>query len=165
MSHLAGAALSLSTAAKPSPGQDIFIVHGSDESAAQLVARYLERLDLTAVILHEKPNAGRTLIEKFEDYSTVGFAVVILTPDDVGFSKSRPDEQRDRARQNVWFELGFFIGRLSRERVCALYREGVEIPSDFEGVGFVSLDRADWKLRSAAEMKAAGIKVDLNKAV
>lgn len=145
-------------------GSDIFVVHGHDEAAKQSVARFIERLGLHAVILHEQPNAGRTIIQKFEDYSNAGFAVVLLTPDDMGFPQDRPEEKKPRTRQNVIFELGYFIGKLGRNRVCALYKEGVEIPSDFEGVLYVSMDAGGgWQLTLAREIKHAGIEVDLNK--
>ena len=145
-------------------GKSIFVVHGHDEAAKQSVARLLERLTLRALILHEQPNAGRTLIEKFEDYSDVRFAVIVLTPDDVGYPNGRQTEAKSRARQNVIFELGFFIGKLGRERVCAIYKEGVEIPSDYIGVLYIPMDAAGaWQLRLARELKHAGIEVDPNK--
>lgn len=141
-----------------------FVVHGHDEEAKQSVARCLEKLDLEAVILHEQPNQGRTIIEKFEDYADVGFAVVLLTPDDVGASKSDQHDLRSRARQNVVFELGFFIGRLGRQRVCALHRGDVEIPSDFAGVLWVRMDPdGAWRFALGRELKAAGLDVDLNR--
>ncbi len=145
-------------------GKSIFVVHGHDEAAKQSVARLLERLTLRALILHEQPNAGRTLIEKFEDYSDVRFAVIVLTPDDVGYPNGREAEAKSRARQNVIFELGFFIGKLGRKRVCAIYKEGVEIPSDYIGVLYIPMDAAGaWQLRLAKELKHAGIEVDPNK--
>ena len=145
---------------------DIFIVHGHDEAAKQSVARFIERLELRAVVLHEQPNAGRTIIEKFEEYSNVGFAIVLLTPDDIGCPRGKPDEKKPRSRQNVIFELGFFIGKLGRERVCALYKEGVEIPSDFQGVLYIEMDtRGGWQLELAREIKHVGIEVDMNKVV
>lgn len=146
-------------------GSDVFIVHGHDEAAKESAARLVGKLGLRAVILHEQPNAGNTIIEKFEKYSNVGFAVVLLTPDDVCAAGSRPAETKARARQNVIFELGYFVGKLGRDRVCALYKEGVEIPSDFQGVAFVPMDpHSAWHIQLAKEIKAAGIDIDLNKA-
>jgi len=142
----------------------VFIVHGHDEAAKESVARLLQTLDLEPIILHEKPNQGRTIIEKFEDYSDVGFAVVLLTPDDVGAAKEERGNLRPRARQNAIFELGFFIGKLGRERVCALHKGNVKILSDFSGVLWIPLDEAGaWKLKLGQEMKAAELDVDLNK--
>ena len=141
----------------------VFVVHGHDEEAKQTVARYLEKLDLEAIILHEQPNKGRTIIEKFEDYADVGFAVVLLTPDDVGSAKEETDNQTPRARQNVIFELGFFVGKLGRQRVCALHKGDVEIPTDFYGVVWVALDSGQWRLDLGRELQAAGLDVDLNK--
>jgi len=90
--------------------KEIFIVHGHDEAAKQEVARFIEKLGLHAIILHEQPDQGRTIIEKFEHHSDVGFAVVLLTPDDEGHPKNEPAKAKPRARQNVVLELGHFIG-------------------------------------------------------
>jgi hypothetical protein len=145
----------------------VFIVHGHDDAIRESVARLIEKLDLSPVILHEQPNKGRTIIEKFVDYSDVGFAVVILTADDRGGKAAEPPESySSRARQNVILELGFFLGRLGRERVCALYENGVEIPTDYDGVVFVPLDKAGaWRLLLGREFRAAGLEIDLNNIV
>lgn len=144
-------------------GQDVFVVHGHDEATKEAVARFIEHLKLKAIVLHEQPNMGRTVIEKFEAYANVGFAVVLLTPDDVGAAQAKKDELRPRARQNVIFELGYFIAKLGRERVCPLYKEGVELPSDYLGVLYTQIDTAGaWRFALAKEMKKAGLPVDLN---
>jgi predicted nucleotide-binding protein len=148
----------------PPPGSDVFVVHGRDKAAKESVCRFIEKLDLRPIILHEQPNEGRTIIEKFEDYSDVGFAIVILTPDDIGAPRNKPKEQKPRARQNVIFELGYFVGKIGRGRVCALYKEDVQMPSDYDGVLYVPMDPNDgWQLKLAKEMKHARLKVDLNK--
>ncbi len=146
-------------------GSDVFIVHGHDEAAKETVARFIEKVSLKAIILHEQPNAGRTIIEKFEDYSNVGFAIVLLTPDDLGASRDkRVSKYKPRARQNVILELGYFMGKLGRGRVCALYKEGVETPSDYQGVLYIQMDDAGaWRMSLAKEIKQAGIEADLNK--
>jgi predicted nucleotide-binding protein len=142
-------------------GNDVFIVHGHDIEAKESVARHVEKLGLKAIILHEMPNKGRAVIEKFEDYSNVGFAVVLLTPDDLGASKDKREELKPRARQNVIFEFGYFVGKLRRERVCVLYKENVEIPSEYEGILYVEMDKGGgWKQALTKEMKEAGIRID-----
>ena len=142
----------------------VFIVHGHNDTLKESVARFLGQLKLDPIILHEQPNKGRTIIEKFIDYSDVGFAIVLLTADDRGGKASdSPEGYSLRARQNVILELGFFLGRIGRERVCALYEEGVEIPSDYEGVLFIPFDKSGaWRLLLGRELRAAGIDVDLN---
>lgn len=142
----------------------VFLVHGHDERARDTVARFLEKLELECIILHEQPNKGRTIIEKFEDYADVAFAVVLLTTDDRGgVATAKPETYKPRARQNVIFELGFFLGALERSHVCALYNEGVEIPSDYSGVLFVPLDDGGaWRMTLLQELIAAGIQVDAN---
>jgi predicted nucleotide-binding protein len=161
----------------PSPGSSmpereppgngkVFIVHGHDELAKQTVARFMSQLDLTPVILHEQPNEGRTIIEKLEAHTSVDFAVVLLTPDDIGYLVNAESKKQPRARQNVLLELGLFIGVLGRPRVCALYKQGVEIPSDYQGVLFTEMDDAGaWKLSLAREIRQTGIDVDMNKAL
>lgn len=158
-----------STAGKASSGNgplgdSVFIVHGHDEGAKQAVARMIERLGLDAIILDEQPQSGRTIIEKFEEHADeVGFAIVLLTPDDVGAKAGDEEDLKPRARQNVIFELGFFVGKLGRERVCPLYKQGVEIPSDYDGVGYVEMDENDgWQLKVAKELQSAELPVDLN---
>ena len=142
-------------------GNDVFIVHGHDVEAKETVARYIEKLGIKAIILHEIPNIGRTIIEKFEDHSNVGFAVVLLTPDDLGFSKDKKNIIKPRARQNVIFELGYFMGKLGRKRVCVLYKENVEIPTDYEGILYIKLDNTgEWKQSLIREMKAIGLEIN-----
>ena len=145
----------------------VFLVHGHDDAARETVARFLEKLGLDTIVLHEKPNMGRTIIEKFCEYSNVGFAVVLMTADDIGGPvKSSPNELRPRARQNVILELGFFLGALGRNRVCALYQEGIEMPSDYQGVLFVNYDgNGLWRFELAREMKSVGIHIDMNRVI
>lgn len=145
--------------------KDIFIVHGHNDTIKINVARTLEKLDINAIILNEKPNSGKTIIEKFEKYSNVGFAIILLTKDD--FGKDKTDENlMGRARQNVILELGYFIGKLGRSRVCPLYELGVELPSDLHGLVYVELDKNEaWKMKLAKELRAAGYNVDANKLI
>lgn len=119
------------------------------------------------IILHEQPNKGRTIIEKFTDYADVFYAVVLLTADDVGgLQGTSPADLTPRARQNVIFELGYFLGRLGRDKVCALYENGLEILSDYNGVVYVTFDANDaWRLQLGKEMKAVGLPIEMNNAV
>jgi len=144
--------------------KNIFIVHGHDDAAKVSVARFLEKLHLNPIILHEQANKGQTIIEKFEEHaSDVGFAIVLLTPDDIGAARDHADKLAARARQNVILELGYFCGALGRDRVCVLYKEGVEIPNDYLGVIYTPFDNGDgWHLKLAKEMKAAGLEFDMN---
>jgi predicted nucleotide-binding protein len=144
-------------------GRKVFVVHGHDEAAKEKVSSLLRKLKLEPVILHEQASKGKTIIEKFEQYADVGFAVVLLTPDDVGSPIEERDQLKPRARQNVILELGFFLGKLGRSKVCALHKGQVEIPSDYEGVIYVPMDEAGaWGLKLGKELKEVGIEVDLN---
>ncbi|RUO36935.1 DNA-binding protein [Aliidiomarina shirensis] len=143
----------------------VFIVHGHDELSKTETARFVESLGLNAVILHEQINSSQTIIEKFEKHaSEAAFAIVLLTPDDVGYPKDSPNTPKYRARQNVIFELGYFCAALSRRKISVLFKPGVEVPNDFSGVIYTPMDDAGgWKLNLAREMKACGLNVDLNK--
>ena len=145
---------------------EVFIIHGRDEGTKAMVARFLEQQDLEPVILDEQSNQGLTIIEKFERHAQVGFAVALLTPDDAGSLQGDESHSNPRARQNVIFELGFFIGKLGRKGVCVLTKGEVEIPSDYAGVVYIPLDdRGAWKMGLVRELKSAGYNVDANKAL
>ena len=143
-------------------GNKIFIVHGHDEAAKHKIARFITELDLSATVLDEQPSRGQTIIDKFEEHADeASFAIVLLTADDVGAPKDKTDELKPRARQNVIMELGYFLRGLGRERVCVLYKAGVELPSDIRGLLYVTMDDAGgWKLKVAKEMKIAGLPIN-----
>lgn len=136
-------------------------MHGH-AGAEQAVARFLEQIDFMPIILHEKPNQGKTLIEKFEANSDAGFAIVLLTDDDLGSAKG--EQAKPRARQNVILEPGYFIGRLGRSGVCALKSGEIELPSDIFGIVWESFDaEGAWRMKLAKELQAAEYEIDWNK--
>lgn len=143
----------------------VFIVHGHDDATKEKVARFVEKLGIEAIILHEKVNSGMTIIEKFEKHAKeVGFAIVLFTPDDVAYPLGDEGQKRPRARQNVILEMGYFVGALGREKVCVLYKGDVELPSDILGVVYTKIGEDEaWKISLAKELKMVGYKVDLNK--
>jgi hypothetical protein len=155
--------LALETSYPPSNASNrIFIVHGHDEGSRALVKSFIEKLGFEAIVLHERPNKGRTIITKFqEEAADIGFAVVLMTPDDHG-GKAGTTTTAPRARQNVVFELGFFYGALGAAHVVALVKGEIEKPSDFDGVVYISLD-SNWQLDLGRELKAAGFPIDWNK--
>src|SRR5438445_699029 len=124
-------------------------------------ARFLLRLRVGPVLIDGQPALGCTLIEKLEAQAGIASAVVILTGDDVGGLAARPRTLRPRARQNAIFELGFSVANLARERVCALYQEGVELRSDIHGVEYTPLDPAGvWRAKLGRELIDAGFRFD-----
>jgi len=149
--------------ANPKRSEEIFLIHGHDDGTKETVARFITALGLKPIILHEQSNQGRTIIEKFEQHAEVGFAIALLTPDDVGALQGHNNNLKPRARQNVIFEFGYFIGRLGRHRVCALTKGNVDIPSDYAGVVYIPLDVSEaWKMHLVKELKAAGFAIDAN---
>ena len=142
--------------------KDVFIVHGHDSGLKNEVARFITDMGYNPIILHEQPNTGKTIIEKIEAFTNVCYAIVLYTPCDKGASKDCPNVQ-PRARQNVVFEHGYLIGKLGRERVCALIKEEVEKPGDVDGVVYVSYDgRGAWKKDIAKEFNTLGMHFNPN---
>lgn len=159
------------SAKHPSPkvSNRVFVVHGHDASLKTDVERFLHELGLEPVILHRQVDEGATLIEKFEKHADVGYAFILLTPDEIAFTidqVSLPDDRRTsekRARPNVIFEFGYFVGRLGRARVCCLHKAGVSIPSDLQGLIYkqinVSVDEQAYSI--IKELKAAGYQMKI----
>jgi predicted nucleotide-binding protein len=140
----------------------VFIVHGHDEARKHELFRVIHEVTKAKpIILHEQPSGGRSILEKLQAYAaSAGFAVALLTGDDLGRKKDSTDDA-PRARQNVVFEAGYFAGRLGRARVVLLHESGVELPSDLDGVVYVALDPAGaWKMKLVHEMANVGITVD-----
>lgn len=138
----------------------VFVVHGHDEALKQEVARIVEKQGLEAVILSEQANGGKTIIEKIEENSDVGAAICLFTGDDYGKAKDATSDNL-RARQNVVFEAGYFMGKLGRGNVILIASPDIEIPSDLQGVVYTNKDM--WQTDVLRELKAIGYNVDFNK--
>lgn len=138
----------------------VFIVHGHDGELKHAVARLVEKQGLEAIILSEQANKGKTIIEKFEENSDVGGAICLFTADDFGRAKTSLDDQ-PRARQNVVFEAGYFMGKLGRSRVVIIAESGMELPSDMQGI--VYADKNNWEIDALKELKEMGYAIDFNK--
>jgi predicted nucleotide-binding protein len=145
---------------------DILLVHGREEATKESLLEFLGTLGLHPLVLHEQPDGGKSMIEKFGESPGIHFAIILLTPDDIAAPRHKPKERQLRVSQNVIFELGYFMGKLGRGRVCALYKEGGEILSDYSGTVYIPMDsRGGWRLLVAKEIKQAGMEIDLNKAI
>lgn len=154
-----------STSNAPMVSRRVFVVHGHDDSILHQVMRILTQVGLEGVVLREQASEGRAIIEKLEHYSEVGFAVILMTADDMGGSTEQTSlgKSQPRARQNVILELGYFAAKLTRKRICVLKEADVEAPSDILGIVYTEIDRAGaWKLTLGKELKAAGYSIDLN---
>jgi predicted nucleotide-binding protein len=147
----------------PEPGnpKKVFVSHGHDDKAKTDVKSFLETKDLEPIILADQPNAGRTIFEKFEDYGDVGFAIILLTADDMGRANAgTAADLRPRARQNVIMEMGYFMAKLGRGRVCALLQDGVEIPSNISGIVTIRFAADEkWESELTRELVYAGLRL------
>lgn len=140
-----------------------FIVHGHNEQFKTELSSILKNLGFEPIILHEQANQGLTIIEKLEKYSDVGFAFILLTPDDIGNTKGQENNPLPRARQNVVFEFGLFAGKLGRNRVCCLHAGDVELPSDLHGLVYLPFKNSinEIQLNIVKELKAAGYNIQI----
>ena len=148
----------------PSNDSRVFVVHGHDENLKYQVELFLREIGLDPIVLHRQADQGRTLIEKLEAYSGVSFAFILLTPDDFAYlSKEEGKEEKTRskeyrARQNVIFEFGYFVGKLGRNKVCCLYKPEVTLPTDVSGLLYKqvvgTIEQLGYEL--IKELKASG---------
>lgn len=153
-------------ATPPTTPPNIFLVHGHDETARNEVESFVTRATgIIPTVLMLEASSGLTVIEKFEKFADKsGYAIVLMTADDVG--QARADAEWDvppkqRARQNVVFEFGYFVGYLRRSHVAALVAPGVERPSDIAGVVYIEFvaGSSEWKEILRREMREAGIPI------
>jgi len=144
----------------------VFVITGEDEKKKTAVASFLASLGVEPVIPQEDNGYKTNLVEKLGKNSEVAFAIILLVGDEVGYPKEKPEESRPRANQKVIFELGFLMGRLPQNLVCALYEEGLDLPAEYQGNVFIPFDGGGiWKLLTARAMKMAQVDIDMNKAV
>ena len=142
----------------------VFVVHGHNNETKTELELFLTNIGLEPIVLHRQPDQGRTIIEKFEEYADVGFAFVLLTPDEIAYTidqKEREDAERNkefRARPNVIFEFGYFAGKLTRRRVCCLIKGDVTRPSDIDGLVYKKIGDSIESIGFSIikELKAAG---------
>lgn len=143
----------------------VFIVHGRDNETKLEVARFLEKIGLEAIILHEQASAGMTIIEKIEHYAKEAhYGIVLYTPCDQGRGHHEKNSTRakDRARQNVVFEHGYLMAKLGRENVHALVKGEIETPNDISGLVYSSLNNGYWQQAVCKELKACGYEIEMN---
>lgn len=144
----------------------IFIVHGNEITMLNAVVATLKRLGHESLISHDRSLEDKSIFQKFIDHPGIGFAVVLLSADDIGYRKDQtPNEARLRARQNVVFELGFLMGKLGRERVFVLYVEqrNFELPTSYFEAIYTPYDRfGHWQFELVRRLKSCDYKVDAN---
>ncbi|OOG76563.1 hypothetical protein B0E43_08195 [Algoriphagus sp. A40] len=139
----------------------MFIVHGHDNALKSEVTLFLRKIKLNPLILNDLPLHGETIIEKIEKYSNVDYAIVLMTPDDLGKSKTQKKYMK-RARQNVILELGYFISKLGRDNVAIICEKDIEIPSDINGILYIVNSENSWQLKIAMELESRGFDIDFN---
>lgn len=143
-------------------GKAVFVVHGHDVNARVQVVEAIRAIGYYPIVLQNEPNKGRTIIQKLNDLSQAAYTVVVMTPDDLGGKAADTPELRARARENVIFELGLFLGKQDLRNVCILKTPGLDLPSDLHGIAWVALDLTndDWRRSLYREMRATGLDIN-----
>jgi predicted nucleotide-binding protein len=147
----------------------VFIVHGHDHNLKIELEVFLSHIGLQPIVLHREADEGKTIIEKFETNSDVAYVFILLTPDEIAYTidqenVSESERKKEfRARPNVIFEFGYFVAKLGRNRVCALHKGNVSIPSDLSGFIYKKVDTNIEEIGFALikELKAAGLKLEI----
>jgi predicted nucleotide-binding protein len=146
----------------------VFIVHGHDETAKLSLENFIYSVGLEPIVLHRQPDGGRTIIEKFEEHANeISYAFILMTPDEITYLRSESEKadtdrkKEFRARPNVIFEFGYFVGALSRKKVCCIHTGNVKLPSDLNGLVYKgyknSIEEIKHELRQ--ELIHAGFKL------
>ncbi len=144
-----------------SVSQTVFIIHGHDEEMKRSVQLFLNKVELKDIVLHEQPDRSRTVIEKLiGEGASAGYVIALLSPDDVQADGTL------RARQNVILEIGYFIGKLGRDKVRLLKRGDTVIPSDLQGILYDTYDTAGtWRIKLAKEIQAVGLPINISNVI
>jgi predicted nucleotide-binding protein len=148
------------------PDDRVFTVYGHDLAARDALELLVRRMGLRPIVLGNLTGGGDTIIEKLERYlnrtGQIGFACVLLTPDDEGHAVGKPEEKQYRARQNVVLELGMVLANLGRRRVAILHKESVELPSDIAGLLYIPFKERveEASTRLFRELEGAGFQPD-----
>lgn len=153
----------------PAKTKKVFVVHGHDEIAKTNLEVFLHEIGLEPVVLHRQADEGQTIIEKFEKHSDVGYAFILLTPDEIAYPRAdeakedRSRQKEFRARPNVIFEFGYFVGKLGRSKVCCLYTGDVSLPSDVNGMIYKKFTKGidDVAFSIIKDLKASGYAIAL----
>lgn len=143
----------------------IFVVHGHDRDARDQLELVLRRLGLEPFILQNADGGGKTIIEALElnIYKEAAFGVVLLTPDDYGYSKAESEaDRKPRARQNVILEMGMVMASLGRERMAILQKGALERPSDTDGILRIEFNDHVREIvpKLVQRLQAAGFQID-----
>ena len=156
------------TSASGNLSRRIIVVSGADREMKQALTGALTKLSLMPLVMCEEPNQGKKIVENFSrDYADVGFAVVLLSPDDFAYATNEVATKRKlRPQQDVVFELGFLLGKLGKDNVIVFWRECVnfESPIDLEGMKVTAFDDQDsWKLALIRELTNCGYTVNADR--
>ncbi len=92
---------------------------------------------------------GKSYLESLEEATNkFDFGIFVFTPDDTISSRG---QQKSVARDNVIFELGMFLGKLSRLNSFIVYpsNENMHIMSDFNGITTASYDSGHSNLKAS----------------
>lgn len=151
-------------------GSKIFVVHGHDTISREQLELVLHKLGLEPFVLANTSGGGLTIIEALEEEigkeGNSKFGIVLLTPDDFGYSKiDGAEKAQPRARQNVVLEMGMLISAVGRKNTVILKKGHLEVPSDANGILYLGFNDhvKETVPRLVDRLKASGFDIDTNK--
>lgn len=162
-----GSSIAVGTTVQAPTNAKIFVVHGHDRDARDQLELILRRLGLEPFILQNADGGGKTIVEALEQhiYKDAAFGVILLTPDDYGYSKKETEaDKKPRARQNVILEMGMVMASLGRDRMAILQKGALERPSDTDGILRIEFNDhvRDAVPKLVQRLQSAGFSIDAN---
>jgi hypothetical protein len=110
-----------------------FLVHGQGTQEREAVAQLVQELGFEPILLHDRDEQGRTVMEQVNSLREGGFAIALLT--------------QENLPPNALLELGFLLGHFGLDQVLALVGGSAAAPpADLPHVAWTALDApGDWK--------------------
>ena len=149
-------------------GRNVYVVHGRDCAFVEPVVAYLEAIGLHPILLVDTSRSDRNLVERFENFASQAYAVVLLAAENDAAARAATDPGLRRLRPDAQliFQLGYLIGKLGRRYVSALHREDLELPAELSSVLAIPMDDIGiWKFGLLRDLVAAGFAVEDSPAV
>jgi predicted nucleotide-binding protein len=144
--------------ARPELGQGIFIAHGKNKKPLEQLKTILDQFKIPYKVAIEEPNLGRPIGAKVREImESCNCAILIFTADEE--FGDRDGNAVWRPSENVVYELGA-AGYLYDNRIVIMKEEGVEFPTNFRDIGYISFSKdqlADKAMEILKELIGFGI--------
>jgi predicted nucleotide-binding protein len=125
----------------------VYVVGEADDPLRVQLMQFLAEIGIEEIEI-ERQHGQMLPLDNLQVDAGVKFAFFIINPDDLAYSM---------------FELGHFVGKLGKNRVCVLHMSDVEFPKNVPGVLeksiVIKLEEASFSLLK--DLKASGYQINL----